>query len=142
MQRLLIVVLLMALVSTTAMAQHKGKKDKPKEQFRIENIVSDLSTVQKRKLSTIYEESQATLEALRNRQKQVCDSIHQYMIQSGDFTAQLHPLFEREGQLQIAISKAMYATRLRIEEVLTAEQRALVHQYFKELKEKHKKEKK
>ena len=131
MKRILLVAFLMMLTAgITAQKPHGGNRQK--EQFRIENIVGDLSAAQKRRLNAINEESQKVIEQLRNEHKAVRDSIHAIMEQSGDQTALLSPMFDREGDLQAAISKQMYATRLRIEEVLTDEQNALVKKYFVE----------
>lgn len=141
MKNIIFVVMLVLLVSS-AVAQRPSDKSKHKEHFRIENIVSDLSASQKKRLNTIYDEDHKAIEKLRNEQKTVRDSIQTYIEMSGDHTAQLNPLFERESSLQAAISKQMYATRLRIEDVLTDEQNAQVRKYFKEKKEKDNKNKK
>ena len=134
MKNIIFVIMLVLLVSS-AVAQRPSDKIKHKEQFRIENIVSDLSASQKKRLNTIYDEVHKAIEKLRNEQKTVRDSIQTYIEMSGDHTAQLNPLFDRESSLQAAISKQMYATRLRIEDVLTDEQNAQVRKYFKEKKE-------
>lgn len=141
MKNIIFVVMLVLLVSS-AVAQRPSDKSKHKEHFRIENIVSDLSASQKKRLNTIYDEDHKAIEKLRNEQKTVRDSIQTYIEMSGDHTAQLNPLFDRESSLQAAISKQMYATRLRIEDVLTDEQNAQVRKYFKEKKEKDNKNKK
>ena len=135
MKNIIFVVMLVLLVSS-AVAQRPSDKSKHKEHFRIENIVSDLSASQKKRLNTIYDEDHKAIEKLRNEQKTVRDSIQTYIEMSGDHTTQLNPLFDRESSLQAAISKQMYATRLHIEEVLTDEQNAQVRKYFKEKKEK------
>ena len=141
MKNIIFVVMLVLLVSS-AVAQRPSDKSKHKEHFRIENIVSDLSASQKKRLNTIYDEDHKAIEKLRNEQKTLRDSIQTYIEMSGDHTAQLNPLFDRESSLQAAISKQMYATRLRIEDVLTDEQNAQVRKYFKEKKEKDNKNKK
>lgn len=46
-----------------------------------------------------------------------------YMELEGDHSRELYPLFDREAQLQTAINREMYATKIRIDEVLTREQR-------------------
>ena len=51
------------------------------------------------------------------------DSIGKYMDSEGDQSKKLYPLFDREAQLQVQISREMYSTKVRIDKVLTKEQR-------------------
>ena len=46
-----------------------------------------------------------------------------YMELEGDQSRHLNPLFEREAQLQAAVSREMYSAKVRIDDVLTREQR-------------------
>lgn len=112
------------LTMTTAMAQRpKAACDRPRD---ISQMVSDLSSSQKKKLDAISEESKARIDALRAQHKAVRDSIAMYIQRDGDQSGVLFPLFEREAQLQSRISREMYMTKLRIDEVLTPEQRRQV----------------
>lgn len=92
----------------------------------ITNIVSDLSASQKKKLDAINEESKKTVDALRAQQKAVRDSIAMYIHREGDNSRILYPLFDREAQIQSSISREMYSTKIKIDAVLTAEQRKMV----------------
>lgn len=108
---------------TSSMAQ------RPKEgggHRDITKIVSDLSASQKKKLDAINEESKKTVDALRAQQKAVRDSIAMYIHREGDNSRILYPLFDREAQIQSSISREMYSTKIKIDAVLTAEQRKMV----------------
>ena len=99
---------------------HKEHKPHPD----ITKVVSDLSSSQKRKIEAITEQSRARMDNLRASQTAVRDSICMLMDREGDQSKALFPLFDREGRLQSELSREMYTTRLRIDEVLTPAQRA------------------
>lgn len=105
-----------------AFAQHP-KHERYERRPDITELVSDLSSAQKRKLETITNESKQRVDPLRNRQKAVRDSIETLMDKEGDQTKALFPLFDREARIQAEISREMYSTKVRIDEVLTKEQR-------------------
>lgn len=98
---------------------------RPKEFRRpdITQLVSNLSDSQKSKLDNITTESRQRIDKLRSQQKAVRDSIAVYMDREGDQSKYLYPLFDREAALQVEISREMYATKVRINEVLNKEQR-------------------
>ena len=104
-------------------AQH-DRQHREKKQKEITELVSDLSSAQKRKIESISKESKERVTLFRKQQKAVRDSISMFMERDGDQSAVLYPLFEREATLQTAIDREMYAGKVRIDEVLTKEQRA------------------
>lgn len=104
-------------------AQHDGSRHEGKRHAEISELVKDLNAVQKKKVENISKESKERVSALRQRQHAVRDSISMYMELEGDHSRELYPLFDREAQLQTAINREMYATKIRIDEVLTREQR-------------------
>ena len=83
-------------------------------------MVGNLSAAQKRKIESIRQH----VDNLRKQQKAVRDSIAMYMELEGDQSAALYPLFDREAAINVAIGREMYAGKVRIDEVLTKEQRA------------------
>ncbi len=124
----IIIGIMACLLLTPAMAQRGREGDG--NQHDIATIVGDLSSSQKKKLDAIVEGSKARVGALKAQQKAVRDSIAMYMQREGDQSKVLYPLFEREAQLQCSISREMYATKVRIDEVLTPEQRKKVREAF------------
>ena len=123
MKKYILTLLLLALTLPLA-AQHDGRQPHKKKRAEITELVSDLSAPQKRKIEHISKESRTRVDDLRRQQNAVRDSIRMYMDLEGDQSAHLYPLFDREAQLQVSVSREMYATKLRIDEVLTKEQRA------------------
>ena len=122
------VVAIVALQCSVAFAQRPHQErdcERPKGECRpeITELVSDLSSGQKSKLEAITKESKNRVERLRKEQKQVRDSIERFMDMEGDHSKELFPLFDREARLQAEISREMYATKVRFDEVLTKEQR-------------------
>ena len=115
-------ILLLALFALPLSAQHEGDGQHRKHRD-VTEIVHDLNAVQKRKVENISNESRERVAALRNQQKAVRDSITMLMDREGDQSRELYPLFDREAKLQAAISREMYAAKLRIDEVLKPEQR-------------------
>ena len=126
MKRVIVIALaaFLGMQGTNALAQRPHREGpKPESRPDITELVSDLSASQKRKLETLTSESKERVEKLRKEQKAVRDSIERYMEMDGDQSKVLYPLFDREAKLQAQISREMYATKIRIDEVLTPEQR-------------------
>ncbi len=115
------------LLLSPAIAQnHKQKDHGPRRD--ISEMVSDLSQSQKKRLDAISEESKTRVNSLRAQQKAVRDSISMYINMEGDHTNEIFPLFDREANIQRAISREMYTTKVRIDEVLTPKQRKQLSQ--------------
>lgn len=122
MKKYIIFTLLSAL-SLPLFAQHP--KELPEKKNKdVTELVSDLSATQKRKIESISKESKARVDDLRKQQKSVHDSIALFMDREGDQSHTLYPLFERDAALKVAIDREMYSGKVRIDEVLTKEQRA------------------
>lgn len=141
---LLALVSLFAFQCTLSYAQnprHGGPHDRQGRRPDITKIVSNLSDAQKEKLETLMEASRQRVDKLRHQQQAVRDSIALYMDRDGNQSKKLYLLFDREAKLQVEISREMYNTKVRIDEVLTKEQRQQFRQASKEQK-KHKNKKK
>lgn len=110
----------------------------PEKRLDITEIVSDLSSSQKSKLETLTGDSKKRVEALRTQQKAVRDSIGMFMDKDGDQSKVLYPLFDCEAKLQAEISREMYSTKVRIDQILTKEQR----QQLKDNSKRHQKQRK
>jgi len=124
MKKHLLLIILFA-VAVPVMAQHDGsRRPDKKKPAAITELVSDLNAVQKRKIDNISQKTKERLDVLRTQQHAVRDSIAMYMDLDGDQSRYLYPLFDREGQLKAAVSREMYTTKIRIDEVLTPAQRA------------------
>ena len=123
MKKYLIVSILLAM-ALPLMAQHDAPRQGKKRHADISELVSDLSAPQKRKVEAISKESKERVDALRASQRAVRDSIAMFMEREGDQSRYLNPLFDREAQLHAAVSREMYSAKLRVDEVLTKEQRA------------------
>ena len=112
---------------------HHGRKHK-----EVTEMVGNLSAAQKRKIESISKESRQHVDNLRKQQKAVRDSIAMYMELEGDQSALLYPLFDREAAINVAIGREMYAGKVRIDEVLTKEQRAELRNAAKNMPRKKK----
>lgn len=126
--RYIIILAVAMLAIPPAMAQRGRAKDVRSRD--ITAVVSDLSSAQKKKLDAINAESKTRVGALRARQKAVRDSIAMYIHRDGDQSRELYPLFDREARIQSNISREMYATKLKIDAVLTPEQRKQVRDAY------------
>ena len=115
--------LLALLLGATVMGQqsHPNGRHHHKPP-KIEEMVNDLSAIQKKRLNTVMENSRKEVDRLQAELDKVRKQIHTLTNQDGDNSSQLFPLFEREGELRAQISKEMYRTRLQIDEILTKEQ--------------------
>lgn len=125
--------LFLCLQFSAVVAQNQPSKKLNRQRPDITQFVSNLSDSQKSKLESITQESRQRVDMLREQQKAVRDSIARYMDRDDNQSKYLYPLFDREAKLQAEISREMYATKVRIEEVLNKEQR----QEFREASKKH-----
>lgn len=118
-------------------AQRQGGQRHKDQRPDITQLVSNLTDAQKNKLETITTESRQRVDKLRARQKAVRDSIALYIDREGNQSKYLNPLFDREARIQADISREMYSTKVRIDEVLTKEQRAEFQKASKQQRKKH-----
>lgn len=118
-----IFILTLSLLSLPALAQKPERKNHKPEHREVTELVSDLSQVQKHRIESISKESKERVTSLRQQKQAVHDSIMFLMDADGNQSRLLFPLFDREAELQAAISREMYTTRVRIDDVLTKEQR-------------------
>ena len=119
----IVTLMLVLSIAMTAMSQHKPDHTrKHKEPPKIEEMVNDLTAIQKKRLNTIMENSRKEVDRLQAELDKVRKQIKLLTNKDGDNSDQLFPLFEREGQLRAEIAKEMYRTRLSIDEILTKEQ--------------------
>lgn len=112
----------LTLIFSNAIAaqEHEGKH---RPMINVEEVIDDLSALQKSKLDKLQKDSRENIKLMKEQQDQVRDSIRVLMKKPGDNSKKLYPLFDREGNIQAEISKEMYRTRIRIDEILTDEQR-------------------
>lgn len=117
--------LLTLVLAATVMGQHKNDPSRQhKEPPKVEEMVSDLSAIQKKKLNTIMENSRKEVDRLQAELDRVRKQINALINKEGDNSDQIFPLFDREGVLRAEISKEMYRTRQQIDNILTKEQLA------------------
>lgn len=127
------------LLGSAVLAQKPTDHRREGKRPDITKLVSNLTDNQKGKLETITNDSRQRVEKLRARKKSVRDSIALYMDREGNQSKYLNPLFDREAKIQSEISREMYSTKVRIDEVLTKEQRAEFQKASKEQRKHHKK---
>ena len=122
MKKIATLLLTMGLAFNVMGQQKQHHPRHHKEQPKIEEMVSDLSAIQKKKLNTIMENSRKEVDRLQAELDKVRKQINALTNKDGNNSDQLFPLFDREGSLRAEIAKEMYRTRLQIDEVLTKEQ--------------------
>ena len=122
MKRIATLLLTLSLVVTVMGQQRPEHSRRHKEPPKIEEMVNNLSAIQKKRLNTVMENSRKEVDRLQAELDKVRKQIHQLTKKDGDNTEQLFPLFDREGDLRAEIAKEMYRTRLQIDEILTKEQ--------------------
>lgn len=105
---------------------------------KIEEMVSNLSAMQKKKLETITTNCKSKTDKLQAELKTIRAKIRALIEKEGDQSDKLFPLFDREAAIQAEISKEMYNTRQQIDQVLTEEQLAEFRASCKADRQKHK----
>ena len=124
MKRIATLLLTLSLVVTVMGQQRPEHPRSHKEPPKIEEMVNNLSAIQKKRLNTVMENSRKEVDRLQAELDKVRKQIHALTNKEGDNSDQLFPLFDREGDLRAEIAKEMYRTRLQIDEILTKEQLA------------------
>lgn len=117
-----------------------GKKHHKHEPPKIEEMVSNLSAIQKKRLETITQESKKQVDKMQAELKSINSQIRKLLDAEGDQTSSLFPLFEREAQLKLEINKEMYRTRQQINNVLSKEQLKELRERMKADRKKHERE--
>ena len=117
-----------------------GKKHHKHEPPKIEEMVSNLSAIQKKRLETITQESKKQVDKMQAELKSINSQIRKLLDAEGDQTNTLFPLFEREAQLKLEINKEMYRTRQQINNVLSKEQLMELRERMKADRKKHERE--
>ena len=117
-----------------------GKKHHKHEPPKIEEMVSNLSAIQKKRLETITQESKKQVDKMQAELKSINSQIRKLLDAEGDQTNTLFPLFEREAQLKLEINKEMYRTRQQISNVLSKEQLKELRERMKADRKKHERE--
>lgn len=118
--------LLALLLGLTLMAQppegkHRSHHPRP-EPPKVEQMVSNLSAIQKKRLETISDECKQDMDKLEKELNSVRQKIRSLMETDGDQSDKLFPLIDREAQLQAQMAKTMYRVGQQIDRVLTEEQ--------------------
>ena len=125
--------LLVLTMGFTVMAQQRNDHSRRhKEPPKIEEMVNDLTAIQKKRLNTVMENSRKEVDRLQAELDKVRKQIKLLTDKDGDNSDQLFPLFDREGDLRAEIAKEMYRTRLKIDEILTKEQLAAMRARLKQ----------
>lgn len=124
MMKKLIILIISILCTVSLYAQHP-RPQKPGECVkipRVEEMVSDLSAVQKKRLETATNASKKKVAKLKQELSATRDQIKELMDKDEDMSSQLFPLVEKEAHLHAEITKEMYRCRIAIDEILTKEQ--------------------
>lgn len=136
------VILLALMLGGSLLAQTEGGKHRQRpgrpEPPKIEEMVSDLSAIQKKKLETINKECKEKTAKLQKELDNVRSNIRTLMNKEGNQSDKLFPLFDREAALQAKIAKEMYSTRQQIDQVLTEKQLAEFRARLKADRQNHK----
>ena len=118
-----VVILFTLLLACTLNAQQDQRKGRThKELPKVEEMVSDLSAAQKKKLNAIQKDAKERIGKLQVELDEVRDSVRTLMRMDGDQSAKMFPLLDREHAIRAKITKEKYLTRLKIDKVLTKEQ--------------------
>ena len=139
MKRTLAIVIMLVACFVLQAQPGQGRERRAKEPPKIEEMVSDLSPMQKKRLTNVMENSRKEVDKLQAELDNVRNQIRSLMEKDGDNTEQLFPLFDRESDLRAEISKEMYRTRQQIDKILTKEQLAEFRKRCKADQKNHKK---
>ena len=106
-----ITLLLAILMGTMLMAQppegSQHKKHRRPEPPKVEEMVSNLSSLQKKRLEGISENCKKQTTKLQKELDETRTQIRNLMMQDGDQSDKLFPLIDRESSLQAQIAKEM-----------------------------------
>lgn len=121
-----------------AQQQPSGHRHQRPEPPKIEEMVSDLSAIQKKRLESATESSRKKIDKLQTNLSNVRKQIRTLLKAEGDQSEKLFPLYEREGDIQAEISKEMYRCRIQIDNILTKEQLQEFRAHIEKERKQHK----
>ena len=111
MKSTLIILLTLLLAGTlTAQQPHRGRSHR--ELPKIEEMVNDLTSAQKKKLNAIQKDAKERISKLQAERDEVRDSVRALMRMDGEQSEKIFPLVDRENALRSQIVKEKYKTRL------------------------------
>lgn len=105
---------------------------------QIEKVLDNLSDSQIDALQKLSKENKKYLETFRKEMKVLEDSIDMLMKRKGNHSKQLYPLLERRAKLALEKDKKLYLSKVKIDGILTDEQRATIDKFFNEQRKQHK----
>ena len=121
-------------------AQKVSKDDfrymfKPYEE-QIETMLTNLTDSQREALHKLAKENREYMEKHRRDVNKLQSSIELLLAKDGDNSEILFPLIEMKAELEAEKEKNLYRAKLKIDSILTAEQREKMKSYEKKMKEK------
>ena len=137
MKRTLALLIILSATIALQAQPSQGRESKHQEPPKIEEMVSDLSAIQKKRLTSVMQNSRKEVDRMKTELDGVRQQIRALMEKDGDNSEQLFPLFDRESALRAEISKEMYRTRQQIDKILTKEQLAEFRKCCKAEHQKH-----
>ena len=108
---------------------------KPYEE-QVETVLTNLTDNQREALHKLSKENKEYMEKHRSDTEKLRNSIELLLAKDGDNSEILFPLIEMKAELEAEKEKNLYRVKLKIDSILTAEQRAEMEAYEKKMKEK------
>ncbi|MBR5784800.1 MAG: hypothetical protein IKY43_06515 [Bacteroidales bacterium] len=123
--------------SNTLLAQHGPKhnfKWLPREVI-VKKILDDLSTDQRNTLVQMSKENRERMDKYRKELKSLNDSIMMLRKKDGNNSEILFPLVDRLYKLEAEKDKSLYLYELKIDSILTAEQKIKIDEYEEKMRQ-------
>ena len=125
------------VASNTLLAQHGPKhnfKWLPREVI-VKKILDDLSTDQRNTLVQMSKENRERMDKYRKELKSLNDSIMMLRKKDGNNSEILFPLVDRLYKLEAEKDKSLYLYELKIDSILTAEQKIKIDEYEEKMRQ-------
>lgn len=103
---------------------------------QVEVVLTNLTDNQREALHKLSKENRDYMEKHRRNVEKLQNSIGLLLAKDGDNSEILFPIIEMKAELEAEKEKNLYRMKLRIDSILTAEQRAEMDKYEAEMKKK------
>lgn len=103
---------------------------------QVEVVLTNLTDNQREALHKLSKENRDYMEKYRKDREQLEKTIESLLAMKEDVSEALFPLIDMKAELEAEKEKNLYRMKLRIDSILTAEQRAEMDKYEAEMKKK------
>ena len=102
---------------------------------QVEEVLTNLTDNQRKMLHKLSKENKEYMDKYRKDRDQLEKTIKSLLEMKGDVSETLYPLIDMKARLEAEKEKNLYKMKLKIDEILTPEQRIEMEKYYEDMEE-------